>query len=97
SKLGKFVVICAAALVTSAGVATATGTLVGAKKPTNKSAATRLCLNMKKGTLRQLASTRRTCRRGEHLIVIGSTTAAAKKKSAAGLEGPQGPQGSAGQ
>ena len=88
-KIGKFVALCIAALVTSAGVAAATGVHLGAAPKKKTAATTRLCLNLKKGTLRQLALKSKSCRKGERIVVLSngpSTT-----KSAAGLQARRAP------
>jgi hypothetical protein len=91
-RIGKLVAVCLAALVTSVGVAAATGVDISVT-PKKNNAAVRLCLNLKSGTLRQLTAKTKGCRTGERMIVI---TKGAAQKSAAGLQGPQGPKGAAG-
>ena len=54
-RIGKLVAVCLAALVTSVGVAAATGVNIGVA-PKKNNAAVRLCLNTKSGTLRQVTS-----------------------------------------
>jgi hypothetical protein len=72
-QVGRAIALGGAALVTSAGVAAATGTHFSG--PAKKPAAMRLCLNLKKGTLRQLAAKRLSCNKGERLVVLaGSRT-----------------------
>src|SRR5437879_5224148 len=89
-RLGKCIVLCIAALATSAGVAAATGVQLGGSA--GKSASLRLCLNVKKGTLRPLPAKSKSCRKGERFITLSSQST----KSAAGLQGPQGPGGANG-
>src|SRR6266404_5550295 len=90
NRLGKCIVLCIAALATSAGVAAATGVHLGSSA--SKSASLRLCLNVKKGTLRPLPAKSKSCRKGERFITLSSQST----KSAAGLQGPQGPAGANG-
>jgi len=85
-QVGRAIALGGAALVTSAGVAAATGTHFSG--PAKKPAAMRLCLNLKKGTLRQLAAKRLSCNKGERLVVLAGQS---DTKTTAGLQGPQGP------
>src|SRR5258708_16566423 len=89
--LGKLFVLCVAALATSAGVAAATGVHLGGSA--GKSATQRLCLNLKKGTLRTLPAKSKSCRRGERIILVSQQDTT---KNAAGLQCPQGPGGANG-